>query len=73
MGVDFVNTKGELNILNDILEYADALKGEFSREERRRITGVVIDGLYELDVTVATNNLGVVRNISALVDYSFMY
>ena len=32
MGVDFVNTK-ELNILNDILEYADALKGEFSRGE----------------------------------------
>ena len=27
--------------------------------------------MYELDVTVATNNLGVVRNISALVDYSF--
>ena len=48
-------------------------KERVSREERRRITGVVIDGLYELDVTVATNNLGVVRNISALVDYSFMY
>lgn len=71
MGVDFLNTKGALNTLNDILEYADTLKGEFSKEERRKITDVVIDSLYELDVTVATNNIEAVRKISALVDYSF--
>ncbi|WP_249278806.1 DciA family protein [Bacillus cereus] len=66
-----MNTKGELNTLNDILKCVKALKGEFSKEERRRITDVAIDSLSKVDLTVASADVEVFREISSFIDYSF--